>query len=193
MYWYQEYPERWGQEQAIANKTLSNCESKINANQTAIIRGTFELCSEHGHTYEFVRLRIKYPTDFPSKNRPPSVYLESHRERWKNTGDSHIESDWRLCLFVPGESGIDFADPSSLNALFAVIQTFLLKQRIYQKRLAMVGKLAKWPGEDRSHGEKGIMEAIKAMGKIGRNSLCPCASGKKYKKCHLIKMNELTG
>ena len=28
------------------------------------------------------------------------------------------------------------------------------------------------------------------MGKIGRNDLCPCGSGKKYKKCFLAKDEE---
>ncbi|MDP7018823.1 MAG: SEC-C metal-binding domain-containing protein [Pirellulaceae bacterium] len=118
------------------------------------------------------------------------MFLESHRDCWKNSGDSHIESDWRLCLFVPGESGINFADPASLNDLFAVIHTFLFKQRIYQKRLAktlITGCVAKWPGADRSHGEKGVREAIQAMGGVGRNNPCPCGSGLKYKKCHMRK------
>ena len=29
------------------------------------------------------------------------------------------------------------------------------------------------------------------MGKIGRNDLCPCGSGKKFKKCHMGKEDEL--
>ena len=98
--------------------------------------GTLGVYSKHGHLYESVTLRIEYPKAFPTRNQPPSVYLMSHRDRWENTGNSHIESDWRLCLFVPGESGIDFADSASLKDLFAVIHTFLFKQRIYQKRLA---------------------------------------------------------
>lgn len=188
MRWHETDPDRWDQEQSIGSQLLDDFEAGIDSDQTAYIRGTFCVYSEHGHLYESAQLRIKYPITFPVRNQPPSVYLESHRDRWENTGDSHIESDWRLCLFVPGESGIDFAAPTSLNDLFAVVHTFLFKQHIYQKRLAkslLTGEVAKWPGEDRSHGEQGIQEAIRAMGGIGRNDPCPCGNGKKYKQCHL--------
>ena len=190
MCWHQTNPERWKQEQAIAATVLHDCENEIDDNRTAIIHGIFDVYSEHRHIYESVRLRIEYPASFPERNQPPSVYLESHRNHWKNTADSHIEKNWRLCLFVPSESGIDFFDSASLNYLFAIIQTFLFKQRIYQKRLDkswLTGTLAKWPGEDRSHGEQGILEAIQAKGYPGRNDPCPCGSGKKYKQCHLQK------
>ncbi|APZ93313.1 SEC-C metal-binding domain-containing protein [Fuerstiella marisgermanici] len=190
MCWHKANPDRWNQEQAIASQLLDNFEAEITSSETAIIRGSFDVCSENGHLYESVKLRIEYPAAFPLRNQPPSVYLESHRDRWKNSGDSHIEGDWRLCLFVPGESGIEFADASSLNDLFAVIQTFLFKQHIFQKRLAksfLTGEGAKWLGEDRSHGEEGIREAIRAKGGVGRNESCPCGSGKKYKHCHLRK------
>lgn len=190
MCWHDADRERWKREQTIASKVLEDFEVGIDSNRTAFIRGTLGVYSEHGHLYESVTLRIEYPQTFPVRNQPPSVYLESHRDRWNNTGSSHIESDWRLCLFVPGESGIDFADPNSLNDLIAVIHTFLSKQRIYQKRLAktvIAGGVASWPGEDRSHGEMGIREAIQAMGGVGRNEPCPCGSGLKYKQCHMRK------
>ena len=138
-----------------------------------------------------MKLRVVYPTTFPARNQPPSVYLESHRDRWKNGGNSHIESDRRLFLFVPGESGIDFSKGDSLNCVFAVIHTFLVKQRIYQRRLVRAqldGSTPEWPGEDRSHGIQGIREAIRDMGGVGRNQPCPCGSGKKFKHCHMKTM-----
>ncbi len=190
MCWYETDPERWRREQVIASDLFEDFEAGIDGNQTAFIRGTLGIYSQHGHLYELAVLRIKYPQNFPSRNQPPSVYLESHHDRWKNTFNSHIESNWKLCLFVPGESGIVFADPASLKDLFAVIHTFLFKQRIYQRRLAktyITGGEAEWPGEDRSHGEEGIREAIQAIGSVGRNDPCPCGNGLKYKKCHMRK------
>jgi hypothetical protein len=188
MCWQDADPDRWKREQTIASELLEDSEAGIDSNRTAFIRGTLGVYSEHGHLYEAAKLRIEYPKNFPYRNQPPSVYLESHQDRWKNSGNCHIESNWKLCLFVPGESGINFADSASLNDLFAVIHTFLFKQRIYQKRLArtiITGGVARWPGEDRSHGEQGIREAIRAMGGVGRNAPCPCGSGLKYKKCHM--------
>lgn len=191
MQWHELNPVRWEQEQAIAATLLTNCQSEIDCDGTAIIRGKFEVVSEHGHVYEIVELKLIYPPTFPSRNQPPKVSLESHRHCWQNGGYSHIQLDWLLCLFVPGESGIDFANSYSLNDLFAVIHTFLLKQRIYQRRLArsyLTGGRVEWPGEDRSHGLEGIREAINEMGGVGRNAACPCGSGKKFKNCHLHKL-----
>lgn len=188
MPWYDENPLRWQREQQIAAAALGGFEADIDADGRAYFRGWLELCSEHGHVYESVQLHIVYPPTFPARNQPPSVYLESHRDRWKKGGNSHIESDWKLCLFVPGESGITFADDDSLQKLLGVVHTFLLKERIYQRRLAKVslnGGLAAWPGPDRSHGLQGIREAIREIGGVGRNDPCPCGSGKKFKKCHL--------
>lgn len=188
MYWYNDNPERWLREQQIATEILTAFESTIDGNGNATFQGDLELCSEHGHVYETVRIRVVYPATFPIRNQPPAVYLESHRDRWKNVADSHIESDWKLCLFVPGESGIDFAEGDSLKKLIGVTHTFLLKERIYQRRLAKAqrtGEIAEWPGPDRSHGVEGIREAIRDMGRVGRNDPCPCGSGLKVKKCHL--------
>ncbi|WP_044302652.1 SEC-C metal-binding domain-containing protein [Rhodopirellula sallentina] len=186
--WHEVSPDRWSNEIAIGASLLDDFQAGIDSNGKAFMRGKFNLYSQHGHLYETIGLRIEYPSKFPHRNVPPCVFLESHRGKWKNTGNSHIESDWKFCLFVPGESGIIFADSTSLNDLFAVVHTFLIKQRIYQRRLAAskeTGVIAEWPGEDRSHGEQGIREAIQAMRNVGRNSPCPCGSGKKYKQCHL--------
>lgn len=191
MQWHEAMPQRWKQEQSIASTLLNEFEAGIDSAGSAFVRGLFNVVSEHGHVYETVKLRITYPPTFPARNQPPSVYLESHRDSWEKGGDSHIESDWRLCLFVPSESGIDFGVAGSLNGLLAVTHTFLFKQRIYQHRLVcsrLDGKKAEWPGEDRSHGLQGIREAVQDAGGIGRNDPCPCGSGKKFKRCHLGKL-----
>lgn len=190
MSWHQKDSKRWEREQALASLTLSDFQSGVEGD-TVFLAGRMELCSEHGHIYDSVHIRLVYPPTFPHRNQPPSVYLESHRDIWRKGGDSHIESDWKLCLFVPGESRIDFSKDDSLQSLLGTIHTFLLKERIYQRRLLLAqatGVTADWPGPDRSHGEQGIREAIRAMGRIGRNAPCPCGSGLKYKKCHLGKL-----
>jgi len=65
--------------------------------------------------------------------------------------------------------------------MFAVLQTFLFKEFLYQKDLAMEaisGRKAVWPGEARSHGLAGIAEAVHDMGGVGRNEACPCGSAR---------------
>lgn len=191
MQWHEAMPQRWNQEQSIALTLLEDFESGIDGTGCAFVRGMFNVVSEHGHVYESVKLRITYPPNFPARNQPPSVFLESQRDSWEKGGNSHIESDWRLCLFVPCESGIDFSEATSLNDLLAVTHTFLFKQRIYQRRLVrsrLDGTKARWPGEDRSHGLEGMREAVQDAGGIGRNDPCPCGSGKKFKRCHLGKL-----
>ncbi|MBI2806623.1 MAG: SEC-C domain-containing protein [Planctomycetes bacterium] len=191
MQWHEAMPQRWKREQAIAAASLEDFEAGIEGTGCAFVRGLFHVVSEHGHVYETVKLRITYPPNFPARNQSPSVYLESHRDSWEKGGDSHIEDDWRLCLFVPGESGIDFGEATSLNDLLAVTHTFLFKQRIFQRRLVrsrLDGRKAKWPGEDRSHGLQGIREAVRDAGGIGRNDPCPCGSGRKFKHCHLGRL-----
>lgn len=186
MSWHQAMPERWQRERALASELLTEVDAGVDDTGKAYIRGLFALYSIYGSLYDSVRLRLVYPPTFPSRNQGPSVYLESHQNRWEKGGDSHIENDWRLCLYVPVESGITFASDSSLRDLFAVVHTFLLKERIYQRRLAhakILGGRAKWPGPDRSHGTEGIREAVREVGGVGRNSPCPCGSGEKFKQC----------
>jgi len=52
---------------------------------------------------------------------------------------------------------------------------FILRVRVVQKleEKAMV----------ENQGEDAVKKPVKAGAKIGRNELCPCGSGKKYKKC----------
>ena len=47
-----------------------------------------------------------------------------------------------------------------------------------------------------SHGEEGEIEYLKEMlnlakSNLSRNDLCPCGSGKKYKKCHLNEVEHI--
>ena len=191
MQWHESSPARWEREKTIAAKMLDQFEAGIDEEGCAFFIGVFHVYSQHGHLYESVTLRFVYPPTFPKRNQSPSVYLESHRDRWEKSDDAHIERDWKLCLFVPGESEIDFTSPNSLNDLFAVLHTYLVKQRIYQRRLArerLTGVPARWPGEERSHGIAGVKEAIQSMGRIGRNDACPCGSGEKYKRCCMKKI-----
>jgi uncharacterized protein YecA (UPF0149 family) len=98
-----------------------------------------------------------------------------------------------MCLFVPGESPVDFTQPDSLNGLFAVLHTYLFKQRLFQRDLvreAITGEKAVWPGEARSHNSAGLAEAVQDMGRVGRNDPCPCGSGLKFKKCHMRELSQ---
>lgn len=48
--------------------------------------------------------------------------------------------------------------------------------------------------ESRTHDEQTRKaQPVRAAGKIGRNDMCPCGSGKKFKNCHMGRENELLG
>jgi len=188
MEWHEEHAERWNIEQQVASTYMADVCVGIDQQQRAFLVGSVSLRSGHGHLRDTVRVRIVYPPRFPDRGRFPSVYLESHREQWKNISGSHIEADWRLCLFVPGESGIDFGHKDSLVHLLECLRTFLFKEVVYQRDLrmeAVTGKPPVWPGKARSHGVAGIKEMVTDQGGVGRNAPCPCGSGKKFKHCHM--------
>lgn len=153
MEWYARSPARWQGEQQIAAKHLKDCRAGFDDQGQAVISGFLPIMSEHGHEYGVFGIRIVYPQAFPGQCCGPSAYLDSHRGQWTNMGESHIESDWRLCLYVPGESEIDFRREDALEDFLACLRTFLFKERIYQRdllRKQLTGERAEWPGPFRS-------------------------------------------
>ena len=179
-----------GLSQELAQRVLEKGEAGIDDQGRAFLLGTMRIISRHGHEYMACKIRIVYPQGFPERGRVPAVYLESHRN-WCKGPDAHIEDDWKLCLFVPGEAGIDFSSPNSLGELIQCLRVFLFKEYLYQKDLIsglLTRTPAVWPSHARSHGIAGIYEAVRERGRWGRNEPCPCGSGKKFKRCCLRKM-----
>ncbi len=191
MLWHERDSDRWQAEQRLGRQFLNDFQSGVGGGGVAYMQGVFHVRSQHGHRYDSVTLRVEYPPRFPDRGTTPKVILLSHRDRWRKGGDSHINSDWSLCLFVPGESGIDFTEAESLDALFAVLQTFLFKEHLYQQALVrgnLTGEEAVWPGKTRGHGTTGIAEAVRDKGGMRRNEPCPCGSGQKFKACCLRRL-----
>src|SRR5215813_4776739 len=171
MEWYETRPARWRTEQTIARELMGEVEAGIASDGRAFLRGTVRVLSRHGHEYGAFQVRIVYPAKFPERGRVPTVYLESHRH-WQQGGDSHIEEDWKLCLFVPGEADIDWTRAESLRALIASLRVFLFKECRYQKDLARsrvlcTGQRPQWPGPARLHGIAGIREVVREQGGWG--------------------------
>jgi SEC-C motif len=171
---------------------MDEVEAGIDQDGRAFLRGLVRVLSRHGHEYGAFRVCILYPAKFPERGRLPAVYLESHRQ-WQKGGDSHIEPDRKLCLFVPGEADIDWAQVDSSRKLIASLRVFLFKEHRYQKDLAQwnafhVGQKPQWLGPARAHGIAGIREVVRAQGGWERNAPCPCGSGSKYKRCCLQRV-----
>jgi len=186
--WHSLNPDRWEAEQAIGRARLQRFSAGFDTNGSAFIRGCLTVVTENGASYGPFTLKVTYPLNFPSRNSVPSVYLESHRLEWKNISDSHIEEDWKLCLFVAARSEIDFGSASSLHDLLNVTSGYLVKQTFFQEDLAAQPHThikAKWIGPEYAHGVPGLKQAVGEMDKkLGRNDPCVCGSGKKAKRCH---------
>jgi hypothetical protein len=194
--WHERWPKRWKGEQEIARRFMRDVAADIDDKGCAFISGTFVLELNCGHELDHFQLRIVYPAEFPQRRCHPKVFLDSHHDEWKNNDeapDSHIESNWRLCLFIPMESGLDFTNGNELENLFPHIHTFLLRQQWYQRDVrqqkALKSKVPEWPGPQRSHGALGMLAAMQESGgSIGRNDPCVCGSGKKYKRCCMAQI-----
>lgn len=67
---------------------------------------------------------------------------------------------------------------------------------IYHAQLQRVPQQQSRPmqeSRERDQETRKAQPAKKAVAKIGRNELCPCGSGKKFKNCHMGRENELLG
>lgn len=189
--WHEHRQERWEQEQVAARRFLKDVQSGLDAEGYAYVDGSFSFESEHGHRSDEFRLRIVYPANFPERGGQPNVYLLSHRRRWRTGRDSHIDEDWRLCLYVGMESTIDFESADSFGKLLACVASFLAREEVYQDAWAdeaRSGRPPVWPGPARAHGLAGLLEVIAEHGEPRRNDPCVCGSGKKYKNCHFDEL-----
>lgn len=195
--WYEDDgAERWATEQRIAHQHLLDVKVGHDAGGFAFIQGTLPLLLPCGHELDRFRIKLKYPVHFPARGAHPSAVLESHHDCWDcDSLDAHMPY-WHMCLFVPGESGLDFSRDDELVRFLEHVHTFLFRQRSYQRDLArhkaLKGPAPEWPGPERAHGNDGLVEALLAMGgRLGRNEFCICGSGRKYKRCHLDELEPL--
>ncbi|MFA9476964.1 adenylate/guanylate cyclase domain-containing protein [Phycisphaerales bacterium AB-hyl4] len=185
--WFVQNATRWTIEQEHAHQLMDNVHVSTTPDHRGQIEGSFALRSHHGHIYDVFRIRLIYPPRFPYDGQVPKVYLDSHRNRWVRTIDGHIQDDWGLCLFVPGDSDIDFSQADAFCKLLGAIHEFLIKERIYQRDLVrweVLGIPPKWPGDERPHGVQGIAEVVRERGGIDGGEPCTCGSGRKFKHCH---------
>ncbi len=147
-------------------------------------QGSLTVKTEIGHEYGPFIIRIKFSADYYRGLSAPDSYLISHRDKWEQFEGSHIEKDWRLCLFVFLESLIDFKSSDSLLQFIERLSNFLVDASIYQNDLKMLGKdKAKWPGRERLHGYDGIMQAL-IQNQTSIFDSCPCGNGQSFFDCY---------
>jgi preprotein translocase subunit SecA len=65
-------------------------------------------------------------------------------------------------------------------------------ERLMRTRMARRRTMYEGRGADASSGDGGKVRTYRREGrKVGRNDPCPCGSGKKYKKCCMLKETHL--
>jgi hypothetical protein len=142
-----------------------------------------------------ITLSMEFPGEYP--DREPMVY--DAENLFEHIPNRHFYPNGKMCLWLPEDSAWNPDDADTIITLFDHVVTYLDRQRIYD----VIGK---WPGGERAHGQVGYLEYLKEIaereskiakdipnralpitGKFGRNTLCPCGSGRKYKYCHGAK------
>ncbi len=93
--------------------------------------------------------------------------------RIEKVSENHINPDGDCCLGL-------FKNAEAQNILEFIKQYVLpfFVWRAYKQKYDEIPPWGEW-----SHCDEGIKEFKNNFKKIGRNDMCPCGSGKKYKKC----------
>jgi hypothetical protein len=161
-----------------------------------VLEGSIVIKAECGIPIDVATL-VKFPWDYPEWE--PVAYDAARRFKarpGKLLVDRHICPDGQCCLWLQPRTKWDSQDPSALGAFLDELTVFFHRQLIYD----ITGS---WPGPEYDHGTNGYVQFIREQladdealaasllpvitmqEAVGRNDLCPCGAGKKFKRCHL--------
>ena len=147
-----------------------------------------------------VPVRIDFPRDYP-QHEPRALDVAG---LFEHSLDRHFATDdGECCLWLPPKSRWDASDPNTLLTFLDEVVVFFHRQLVYD-----AGGQVGWPGPQYGHRIDGyeqwiteefndqqalriFIPILKAHLKIGRNDKCPCGSGRKFKKCHNEKVEQI--
>ena len=173
-----------------------------------IVVGIVTYWREKSGKRENLRVRLKYPNDFPKRTQ--LVY--DHDEKLEPGADGHLLADHQICLATPEREEFSLVSERLTEEVLGATLIWLDKRLIYDR----TGR-KKWPGMDERHGALGRIDAILERSGLGKNagavqwanelyesavrngrycsvdvySACPCKSGKKLKFCHGKQLHPL--
>ena len=164
------------------------------------VKGTLPLThSKHGEfdRYEvLIKFPVKYPKCFP---RVIETSMKIPR-----IADRHVNSDNTLCLAVePEEQSITKNGITFLYFIEKVLiphlarETYRCAKGVYPEGEYSHGNEGIWEYFETSMNQKDRKKIISELEEIvnnrwpGRNDLCSCGSGKKFKKCHMNIWSEV--
>jgi hypothetical protein len=165
------------------------------------LSGSINICDEGGMVIQSFFIEIRYSDGFPSKF--PILYeVGGYIPR---DIDWHKYQDDSCCVAVAPIETICCRNGITINAFIKKHVIPYLANQFYRKNF---GKYK----DEYAHGIKGLIESYQDIMRtsdmklwseylsyiiegtkpaIGRNSLCTCGSGKKYKHCHLKVLEDL--
>lgn len=150
-----------------------------------------------------VETKLVFPRDYPHSE--PAAYDAAPRFKAyaeKDIKDRHLSSDGKCCLWLPPCSPWSAGDPNALRDFLDQLVVFWDRQLIYDDT-------GKWPGPAYLHDQDGYLQFVAeqfggdvklagvlaplVLGRlfVGRNQYCPCGSHRKFKLCHLWKVEEI--
>lgn len=143
------------------------------------------------------RVRILYAKQLGYAVGWPVVYETGGRverilfSQGIDTSDLHVYPDKAFCL------GLNVADDPHLSItdfVTRLVVPFLYRLSYVERHGLLAARQDLW--QEYSHGIAGRREYVKevqgvAWQGVGRNALCPCGSGRKYKRCCWDRVREL--
>lgn len=200
--WYErgEGVARLAHDRALVEREYPTLEYRMDDETgSAHLEGTLVYLAACGIPTE-VPIRIDFPFDYP--RREPRAFDVARR--FEHGLDRHLSTDeGACCLWLPPQSRWDASDPDTLLTFLDEVVVFFDRQLVYD-----ASGQVEWPGPEYGHRvdgyeqwiaeEFGDEEALRAFipilnahVKVGRNEKCPCSSGRKFKKCHNEKIEQI--
>lgn len=153
--------------------------------------GDFVIGTRSGAEHRIPTL-ILFPPDYPVSE---PVAFETSERFAPHHSDRHFYPNGGCCLWLDIESPYDPADPDGLRVVLDQLLVF------YHRQLMMeAGVVDVFPGPQRGHGGFGYLDYLKESwatddatvrrlrfalaGKQDPKSVCPCGSGRQYRRCH---------
>lgn len=192
--WYERgNGERFRREDAIVRSSYPALDWRIDSeNQLAHLEGAITLL-EPGEIHTRISTRVTFQPDHPASE--PLVFETGGR--FVRDDDHHIGGDGRCCLWLPPLSKWDSERPQALCEFLDEVAVFFDRQLIFEAT-------GRWPGPSWEHGPPGYWQFIvESLGKeevadtflvglkMGRGDICPCGSGRRFKRCHLPQFDTL--
>ena len=167
---------------------LENIDFVIGLNNIAVRRDHNSFKKENRTFEDYLKVLKGNKKDWMNKEEPFSIPLQSLDTKKRNAiqhFDSEIDYVTQKIVFKDRDNVqsiylIEFASlcVDNFELIFYILELVYSLRKIYYIKQNFIPHFKQFPDPD-------VVRNSPNSKKVGRNSLCPCGSGKKYKKCCL--------